>query len=278
MNELEKLTKREQARLLATYKASEKAIKAKLEQALLKGNNAAYIRRVQREIGAEIATLEKEFNKYAQQRLPLIYETQGIKVDNQINSFEAKFDIENSFGKTNTKALEAIAQNTQKGLKGITLQMGRQSAGYLRRIGLMTARDIVVGSETWNSAAKAMTANLKAKDFFYVKYKLKSGKVRKVPAEVYSKMVARTTAAEAYRISTTERITSRGYDLVKVIGISSFPNSPCIPYQGKSLSITGRISGYTTLETARADGFNHPQCIHSLVFSQENYKYARDRG
>lgn len=258
---LETISKTEAARLLKIYRQSERKIKAKLKLALEKGNSTEYIKRVQKDIGREIKSLESQFQDYSQKRLPLIYDKSGIVIDKQIDAFENKFDLENSFGKVDETAMRAIAQNTQASLKGITLQMGRQSAGYLRRIGLMTARDIVVGTETWANAARGMTKQLNDKGFFYVKYNLKNGNVRNVPSAVYSRMVARTTSAEAYRIAITERITGRGYDLVIVLGRSSFPSSPCIPYQGKSLSITGNAKGYIPLEEARAQGFNHPNCL-----------------
>lgn len=271
---LNQLSKSEGQRLLATYKKSEKKIKAKLKACLEKGNNPEYLRRAQRSINQEIKTLEQQFNNYSQKRLPLIY-NQGVKIsDKEIDKFENTFDIDNSFGKVDRSRLMIIADNTQRGLSGITTVIGRQSADYLRRIGLMTARDITIGSETWLSASKAMTKELENKGFFYVDYKLKSGAIRKVPADVYSRMVARTTSTEVARLSTTDRITSRGYDLVVVIGLSSFPESPCIPYQGKTLSISGTTAGYTALEEARANGFNHPNCIHSLGFSDDNLKFV----
>jgi hypothetical protein len=51
-------------------------------------------------------------------------------------------------------------------------------------------------------------------------------------------------------------------DLVQVNGHSSFPNSPCLPFEDAILSLTGKTKGYTTLDEAKAQGLFHPNCIH----------------
>ena len=124
-------------------------------------------------------------------------------------------------------------------------------------------------SVTWQEVARNMQKEMEQSKFFYVKYKTKSG-IRQVPAKVYSKMVARTTAAEANRQGTINRIQEWGYDLVVVQGISRFEGSPCIPYQGRTLSISGQTQGFTPLEQAKENGLFHPNCIHNLAFSEMN--------
>lgn len=275
MNKLDKIAQSESKRLLKLYKASEKKIKAQLAAAQLKGNDATYLRKTLASIGNEIASLSKSFDDYAQVRLPLIYKKQGITINNEINTFEAQFDVPSSFGKANNDAMVVLSDNTRKGLKGITLQMGRQSADFLRKVGLLNTRGMVLGSETWLKASKAMTQQLQSSGMFHVKYKMANGTVRKVPSAVYSRMVARTTSAEAFRIATHERIVGRGYDLVDVLGVSRFETSPCIPYQGTTLSITGKTEGFIAYETAKANGFNHPNCIHSTAFSEKNERFIK---
>lgn len=271
MANLQQQSLNEANRLLRLYLAQERKIKAKLKQALERGNDTTYLKKLQRQIGRDIAELNGIYKDYSENRMGEIYVNQALVTDSAIIA---------SVGKTgmpvapNKEAIKILADNTYAGLSQVTQQMGRRSAGFLRTIGLRQARGIVFGSETWQEVARNMTKELNENNFFFVKYKTKKG-VRLVPSKVYSKMVARTTAAEANRQGTINRMVEWGWDLVLVTGISRFEGSPCIPYQGKSLSISGKTKGYTPLQEARANGFNHPNCIHSLSFSSENKKLIR---
>ena len=53
------------------------------------------------------------------------------------------------------------------------------------------------------------------------------------------------------------------------MGESVYPDSPCIPYQGKVLSLTGRTKGYTTVKEAETNGLFHPNCIHSFAVTEK---------
>ena len=113
---------------------------------------------------------------------------------------------------------------------------------------------------------------IKKGDFFTIRYK--NG--REYPASAYSKMVARTTSAEAFRSGTRERIKQWGYDLVFIAGVSQDPDSPCLPYQGKTLSLSGETEGYTALSDAVSNGLFHPNCIHREAFSKDNLKLINE--
>lgn len=264
------------AKLTKQYLATERRIKDRLALAISKGNDTTYINATLRAVEKEIKQLNLIYKGYAQLNLSDIIDQQAKSVDSQVNTFDKKFNIDSSFGQVNKEAMNVVAQNTYSSLNNVTLAMGRQTKGFLRQLGLKAASGMIDGSTTWQQTARQMTKDLKKAEFFNVNYKLKNGEFRKVPAAVYSKMVARTTAAEAFRISTHERIKSWGYDLVDVVGVSHWPESPCIPFQGKTLSITGETKGYISLEAARAAGFFHPNCIHTTVFSDKNVELVPD--
>jgi hypothetical protein len=78
----------------------------------------------------------------------------------------------------------------------------------------------------------------------------------------YTDMVARTTTREASRLGRWGRCMDVGCDTVMVRGVSVWPESPCIQYEGEILSLTGK-SPYTTVATATANGLFHPCCVHS---------------
>ena len=86
----------------------------------------------------------------------------------------------------------------------------------------------------------------------------------------YANMVARTTSAQAFRegskISILENFNG---DLVEITGISSFPDSPCVPFQGKILSLEGKTEGYMLLSDAEAQGLFHPNCIHDFAVTTD---------
>ena len=266
MDDLKNLTLKQANEMRKIYTTQENKIKKMLEQALIKGNDTTYLKKLLANIEDEIKILDSYFYSFSQVNLPLIWQ-EGIKrTDEAINAFEANFNLEKSFGQVNTRAIKILADNTYNGLHTVSVNIGRMSNDFIREIGLKQARGVVFGSDTWKQASKQMSAELKANNFFSVTYKNGS----KIPSGAYSEMVARTTPAKAFREATFERITGRGYDLIDVIGISADPKSPCVPYQGKTLSITGKTKGFTSYEEATANGYNHPNCIHTNVFSPKN--------
>ena len=266
----EKLTKQESEFMRIVYSRQERKIKKQLESAILKGNDTAHLKSVLKNVQIELKTLDNYFEYFAQQKLPLIYKTKQSDIDNAIKAFDNKFDITTSLGKTDPKVIRTLANNTYLNLNQITKQIGRHSEDLIRQIGLEQAQGIVFGSESWQSVAKGMTEQLKANDFAHVVYKNGT----KMPASAYSKMVARTTSAEAYRRGTRERIKEYGFDLVDIIGRSTDDDSPCLPYEGKTLSLSGKTAGYTPLGEATANGLFHVSCIHTEVFSSENKKFV----
>lgn len=80
----------------------------------------------------------------------------------------------------------------------------------------------------------------------------------------YAAMVARTTLRETATEASRRGLLEVGLDVVIVIGTSTYPDSPCIPFQDQKLSLTGKTPGFTTLAQAQSDGFLHPNCIHTI--------------
>lgn len=87
---------------------------------------------------------------------------------------------------------------------------------------------------------------------------------RKWKADSYFGMLNRTLHGNVARETYMDTCAEAGYDLVRVMGRSTYPDSPCIPFEGEILSLTGKTKGYTTLAEAEADGLFHPNCIHAL--------------
>ena len=267
-SDLEKLTLEQQRRLLRLYQRQEGRIKTKLKQAIEEQRSKTYLENLELDISKEIDKLKAGHEKYTQLNLFDINEKAQKKVTVDVEKIAGSIAPKYAgvFNRINRRAMAVLAENTYQRLNQITDVMGRQTDDFLRRAGLDAASDIVTGQITYQDAAKEMLADLQKNSFFHVEYKNGT----KMPAKAYTRMVARTTSAEAYRKGTETRINSYGYDLVDVVGRSNYPPSPCIPYEGKTLSISGKTEGYTSLADARSNGYNHPNCIHAEVFSEKN--------
>ena len=161
-------------------------------------------------------------------------------------------------------------QNTQTVLKALNKTFGRKFAEseFLRQTGIEGVADVVVGSVSWQKAARDIRDKIIADADYNVPYYKKNGDLQRwVQAKDYAKMVSRTTTANIAREGAKDSIldTFDGeFDLVEIIGHSVFPNSPCIPYEGQILSLTGITKGYTTIDEAKANNFAHPNCVHSF--------------
>jgi len=76
----------------------------------------------------------------------------------------------------------------------------------------------------------------------------------------YFGMLNRTLHNTVARETFIDTMVESGLDLVRIEGKSSDPDSPCIPYEGEILSISGTSDKYGSLDDAIADGLFHPNC------------------
>lgn len=79
----------------------------------------------------------------------------------------------------------------------------------------------------------------------------------------YGEMLARTKMVEARNTGLANKMVANGYDLVEVSTHMS-AHRDCAIYEGKILSLTGKSSGYPTLDTAKGNGLLHPNCKHQI--------------
>ena len=70
------------------------------------------------------------------------------------------------------------------------------------------------------------------------------------------------------REETIKKFKAKGYDLVR-ISYHQTDCSLCIPYQGKTFSISGKNSKYLPLDTAIAGGLFHSGCRHIISLAPE---------
>lgn len=79
----------------------------------------------------------------------------------------------------------------------------------------------------------------------------------------YFGMLNRTLHNTVARETFIDTMSDVGLDLVRIEGKSSDPDSPCIPYEGAVLSISGESDKYGSLDDAIAAGLFHPNCCVS---------------
>lgn len=77
----------------------------------------------------------------------------------------------------------------------------------------------------------------------------------------YVEMATRTAVSNAWDDMQAKAMVRSGLDLVFTYTHSTEGSCPrCIPWLGKTLSLTGATRGYLTLDEAKAAGFRHPNC------------------
>ena len=281
--------------LLKIYQREITKLKIKIYEATEKGNDTVYLQKLHDEVEREIITFKNALKQYSVKSANDSYKggaklaLLGVSANEVVNKFE--------FGKVNREAVRVLAQTTYKPLSKMAQHIGRATLEYmkrenfqntqtvlkalnktfgrkfaesefLRQTGIEGVADVVVGSSSWQKAAREIRDKIIADADYNVPYYKKNGDLQRwVQAKDYAKMVSRTTTANIAREGAKDSIldTFDGeFDLVEIIGHSVFPNSPCIPYEGNILSLTGITPGYTTIDEAKEQGLFHPSCIHSF--------------
>lgn len=297
---IKNLQLKNRAILLKYYNYSSTKIKKSILEAAQRGNSISYLQKIEKDIEDEIIRLKKSFKVYSATSAEYSY-LAGVRFqDYQTKQLKLLPEVVTEafvFGAVNKEAVLKLAEATYKPLSQIATRIARDTKAYLKRenfetsqtalkalgkfvdqevlrdIGLQASQGVVIGSDTWQQAVKKMGVEFQKQEITHIPYYNKQGDViRMVKAEDYAKMVSRTTTAKTFREGAKDRIldTFADYgDLVEVLGISVYPNSPCIPYEGKVLSLEGKTEGYTTVAEAEAEGLFHVNCIHSFGVSQE---------
>ena len=284
--------------LLRMYEESRKQMLSYMLDAAMKGNDVKHLRAVRNHLDDEIIKLKKQFKIYSTDVQAQTYSA-GIK-EQEAAYRQLKIAYEpvmatsfNAYSGLHKEAIKTLAINTYKPLNKVTEIVGRDCIEFvertnfkstqdillklskfypdserLREMGLKYSRDVVVGSRSWQQGMRDFQKDFAKNGIFKVPYYTKSGDLHAlVNVRDYASLVARTTTAETYRRGAQNSIleTFDGNDLVQIIGISEFPNSPCVPYQGRILSLTGKTEGYTTLDEAESNGLFHVNCIHHFA-------------
>lgn len=281
--------------LLKIYHKQSFKLKKLIYEATEKGNDTKYLESLHTQVENEIIVFEKLLKQYSAKSAKDSYNAGGKLAFAGTSAQVATSQY--AFGMANREAIQALAITTYKPLSKMAQHIGRATLEYmqrenfestqsvlkalgkladsefLRKTGIEGIADVAVGSSSWQKAAREIRDKIIQEADFKVPYYKKDGSLsRFVSAQDYAKLVARTTTAHTLRQGAKDRILDNfdgEFDLVMILGRSTFPNSPCIPFEGKILSLEGIVKGYPTIAEAEAEGLFHVNCIHSFGVTDE---------
>ncbi len=243
-------------RLVKFYEQAEREILDRINRALLRGNKTEYLDQMKREIEAILQQLREGNRTWCTEAIPRVY-SEGLRnADIMLKDIGASTSA--AFGAIHQQAAQVLAENAYQRFEDVAQVIGRQVNDIYRELALENVRGTVVGYDTWKQTARRFREQLAERGV--TGFKDRTGKMWNM--RTYTEMVARTTTMEAHLQGTANRLVEQGHDLIKV-STHRGACPLCEPWQGKVLSITGKTSGYPTLEEAKAAGLFHPNCRHA---------------
>jgi len=246
--------------LAQAYRQGEAEILRKLAQGNLSEWSTAFANNQLAQIRGVLSQLDAATAKWAQAHLPGLY-AEGAKVVDSYLPALGEF----TFSRLHAEAIELIGANLQQRMGAATAMVGRQAEDAFRRAALQGIQQGLIQGDTTRTVSKTILADLRQQGITaFVTKPDASGVTRTWNLENYASMVARTTTAEAEIQGTVNRTLEAGEDLVEVDSHAE-PCELCAAWEGRVLSLTGNTPGYPTLEEAEAEGFLHPNCLHSLL-------------
>lgn len=287
-NEIKKIQLKQAQSLLDIYNKRLEEIKLAIIEISKSGGNTLKLALEKKKIENIIKKLKKEFKEFSDEAIEESYRESEKDQKGYLTALGIA-----AIGLSQTKTIQNVYYTH---LTRITSTMDRKLKSFIRtdfsspkdtlnalnrlippQSGVKPLNNIVetgllsskVTAREWQALAKNLERNLKNKDIFTIPYYNKNGDiVRHVKASTYAEMLSRTLTANIYREAAKDSILNQFGefgDLVEILGRSIYPDSPCIPYQGQILSLTGKTKGFTTIDEAKGNGLFHPNCIHSFA-------------
>ena len=168
------------------------------------------------------------------------------------------------FGSIHQQAAQVLAENTYSRLEDVDHVIGRKVGDLARSISLEASKGSVLGYQTTKQAAKRIRQDLA--DHGITGFVDKAG--HQWDLGRYAKVLAQETTNGAFRQGTINRFQEHGHDLVR-ISTHSGSCTRCIPWQGRTLSLSGNDPDYPSLAEAQGAGLLHVGCLHVLSLAPE---------
>lgn len=262
------LSDAEAKRLIELYSEAEKDILKEVNRLLLT-NPESYSLAWQRTILKRIRELRVDLLKgskdWCKDAIPASYEKGKDWADD--DPLAGK-NVIAGFGAIHTQAVKVLAENAFSRLLQVDQVVGRRTDDIFRQVSLEATKGSVLGYKTTSQAARQIKRGLAERGV--------TGFVDKAGHEWdmsrYAKVLAQETTHDAFRQGTINRLQEKGHDLVRLSSHSS--SCPrCIPFQGRTFSLSGESKDFPSLDEARAGGVFHVGCKHVISLAPEE----RDR-
>lgn len=262
---INKLTEAQAARLSKLYSDGETEILREINRLLLKSKTPEYSLAWQKTILARVREIRSQLlaggKQWAEEAIPASY-LEGLKwADRDPLSGN---ELIAGFGKIHTEAAQILADNTYSRLVSVDTVIGRNVDDIFREVSLQNIKGAVLGYETSRKAAKRIKAGLEERGV--TGFTDRSGRAWNLSR--YSKMLAQESVNQSFRQGTINRFQEHGHDLVR-ISTHSGSCTRCIPWQGRTLSISGNDPDYPSLAEAQGAGLLHVGCLHVLSLAPE---------
>jgi hypothetical protein len=158
--------------------------------------------------------------------------------------------------KTFVDKIDARQTSLEADLAAITESIKANSEKIIREI---KSKSVAGTIEEQKKISTELVADLQDKGITFFTDKIG----RKTPIEKYIKMRVMTDTVSLERSAFFTRAFQFGVDLVRIVHLNLHPTCElCAPFENKILSITGRTSGYMTIDMASLHGLFHPNCDH----------------
>lgn len=247
------ITEAQAEKLIKLYTKAEKDILAEVTRALLKGNSTYQLKAMLKNVRKIRKDLLGGAKDWSTQAIQQAYEA-GMKSTGLSGGV--------GFNAVHQQAVAVLAENAYGRFEIVDQVIGRRINDVYRSIALENVTGQVVGYQTWQQTAKRIRADMA--DRGITGFVDAAGK--RWNMETYAEMIARTTPRQAMIEGTKNRLLEHDHDLAEIIGgIGKNTCDICRAWNGRIVSLTGKTSGYPTLDEARDAGVFHPMCTHNIA-------------
>ncbi len=243
------------------------------------GSPAIYERRILKQVTAELKKLKQATPELVRQLVLSGYKT-GLEsaVEDILKAGVKTPPAYSMFSRVNTAQINLLVQNTVNDLVKAVNVVGRRMEDEIRQAGVRAAAMKAATGGTVRDMQKDLKTRLLGLDLKQpdgrIGVRYKNGKV--VSIDTYTKMVARTTPAEAQNKAKIVQAQDWGYDLVRCTSHSP-TCEVCAQYQDRVYALTreaanGKYKGPSgkplhfpyLYDTALVHGYEtiHPNCRH----------------
>ena len=218
-------------------------------------------KRIEKEVGELLAVTDEKTKKWLNREIPASYKDGGKLGVRLILSggLDAKYKYTKADDEVVKALVEGSAQYFGEAMSGVSRFATKLlSEATKQRTRAIISEGVITGA-TRKQISDSVAGELKDGLVSLVD---RSG--RKWSFEAYSEMLARTQLVKAANEGMLNELSYNDYDLVQVTQHNG--SCPlCQPWEGQILSITGKTSGFKTIDDAEAEGLFHPNCAHRYV-------------